>query len=75
MIDFRLSRRGLLSAAATLAIAKGHAQDRIRLVMATAGQGSAFLAFGKAIEPVVQHYAPIVLELRETRGSTRTRRS
>jgi TRAP transporter TAXI family solute receptor len=69
MIDFRLSRRGLLSAAATLAIAKGHAQDRIRLVMATAGQGSAFLAFGKAIEPVVQHYAPIVLELRETRGS------
>src|SRR6476620_2209850 len=55
---------------ATLALAgRPVAQERTRLVFATAGQGSAFLAFGKAVAPVVERYVPVAVEVRETKGS------
>jgi hypothetical protein len=65
-----LTRRSLL-AFATLGLApRAAAQDRVRLVFATAGEGSAFLAFGKAAASVAERHAPIAIEIRETRGST-----
>lgn len=67
-----LSRRTVLVGSASLGLITALpalGQDRTRLVLATAGQGSAFLAFGRAVEPVIQRHAPIVVELRETKGS------
>jgi uncharacterized protein len=64
-----LTRRALVCSA-TLALAgRPVAQERTRLVFATAGQGSAFLAFGKAVAPVVERYVPVAVEIRETKGS------
>ena len=61
-----LTRRALVCSA-TLALAgRPVAQERTRLVFATAGQGSAFLAFGKAVAPVVER--PVAVEIRETVG-------
>src|SRR5215218_686645 len=64
-----LTRRALVCSA-TLALAgRPLAQERTRLVFATAGRGSAFLAFGKAVAPVVERYVPVAVEIRETKGS------
>ena len=64
-----LTRRALVCSA-TLALAgRPVAQERTRVVFATAGQGSAFLAFGKAVAPVVERYVPVAVEIRETKGS------
>src|SRR5215204_3238605 len=64
-----LTRRALVCCA-TLALAgRPVAQERTRLVFATAGQGSAFLAFGKAVAPVAERYVPVAVEIRETKGS------
>src|SRR5829696_4726657 len=64
-----LTRRALVCCA-TLALAgRPVAQERTRLVFATAGQGSAFLAFAKAVAPVAERYVPVAVEIRETRGS------
>ena len=64
-----LTRRALVCSA-TLALAgRPVAQERTRLMFATAGQGSAFLAFGKAVAPVVGRYVPVAVEIRETKGS------
>ena len=64
-----LTRRALVCSA-TLALAgRPVAQERTRLVFATAGQGSAFLAFGKAVAPVVERYVPVAVEIRQTKGS------
>jgi uncharacterized protein len=45
------------------------AQDRVRLVFAAAGEGSAFLAFAQAAKPVIERYAPVEVGLRQTGGS------
>jgi TRAP transporter TAXI family solute receptor len=45
------------------------AQERVRLVFATAGEGSAFLAFGQAAKPVIERYAPVTIDLRQTGGT------
>ena len=70
MAKAALTRRALLLGSAALPLAGGaRAQSRMTLSFGTAGQGSAFLAFGQAVKPVVERYAALVLELRETRGS------
>lgn len=68
-----ISRRALVAAlAAVPASVLAHAvaaQGRSRLVLATAGQGSAFLAFGQALAATVRQHTPIDIDVRETKGS------
>ena len=65
-----LSRRTLLLGSAALPLAgTARPQPPAALTLGTAGQGSAFLAFGKAVKPVIERYAAVGLELRETKGS------
>jgi TRAP transporter TAXI family solute receptor len=68
-----ISRRMLLAVLAvvpasmlTRAIA---AQVRSRLVLATAGTGSAFLTFGQTLAAVLRRHAAIDIDIRETKGS------
>ena len=68
----RATRRAFLQGLAALPLGTatpGRAQERTRLVLATAGPGSAFLAFGRAAQPVIERHAPITVEIRETGGS------
>lgn len=68
----KLSRRRIvmvLGAWPLVSTLPGRAQERVRLVFATAGEGSAFLAFGQAAKPVIERYAPVMVELRQTGGS------
>ena len=58
-----LTRRALVCSA-TLALAgRSVAQERTRLVFATAGQGSAFLMFAKAVAPVAERYVLSTLRI------------
>ncbi len=73
-----LRRRELTLALAALGLGRGmrgaSAQSPANgaangLTLAAAGAGSAFLAFAKAIAPVIQRYARLDLTIRETKGS------
>ena len=68
----QVSRRSIVmmfSAWPLVRTSPGRALSPIRLVFAAAGEGSAFLAFGHAVKPVIERYAEIAVELRETGGS------
>jgi uncharacterized protein len=68
-----ISRRALIVALAAVPASALRrnvaAQEPGRLVLATAGQGSAFLAFGRALAATVRRHAPIEIDIRETKGS------
>src|SRR3954452_11278193 len=68
----QVSRRSIVmmfSAWPLVRTSPGRALSPIRLIFAAAGEGSAFLAFGHAVKPVIERYAEIAVELRETGGS------
>jgi TRAP transporter TAXI family solute receptor len=70
MAKAALTRRALLLGSAALPLAgAARGQAGAALTLGTAGQGSAFLAFGQAVKPVVERYAGLALALRETKGS------
>jgi hypothetical protein len=63
-------RRMFVTALASAAMARRvAAQGRRRIVLATAGQGGAFPAFGKAVAAMMTRHAHFDIELRETKGS------
>ena len=68
-----LRRRDLLLGLAGVALGqsvhRAVAQAADALTLAAAGAGSAFLAFGKAVAPVVRRHAQRDLVIRETKGS------
>jgi TRAP transporter TAXI family solute receptor len=67
-----LRRRELTLALAALALGPrmaGVAHAAESLTLAAAGAGSAFLAFAKAVVPVIQRYARLDVAVRETKGS------
>jgi len=64
------NRRTFVTALASAAIARRvAAQGRPRIVLATAGQGGAFPAFGKAVAAMMTRHAHFDIEMRETKGS------
>jgi hypothetical protein len=58
-----------LGAVAAASSARAQPSSAGSLVLATAGSGSAFLAFGKAVAPVIGKHANLAVEIRETKGS------
>src|SRR5829696_1631316 len=69
MSRITLTRRAVLGCAALGFARSASAQTRTTLVLAAAGPGSAFLPFGEAVKPVIERYAPITVEIRQTKGS------
>src|SRR5690348_744824 len=64
-----LPRRTVLAALAALPVSRLAAQSRPRLSLATAGPGSAFLEFGRAVATVAARHSSLDIVLRETKGS------
>lgn len=64
----RLTRRGALLAAATLPLAS-RAQTRHAATLATAGDGSLFLAYGTAMAKHIAAAQPLDLTIKQTGGS------
>src|SRR5712672_1047144 len=71
-MNSHLSRRaiiaGLAATPAGLLVRPVAALGGKPLVLATAGQGSAFLAFGQALVTAARH-AQLAIDIRETKGS------
>jgi uncharacterized protein len=66
----RISRRMFVTGSAVFLFGRDlAAQSRARLVLATAGQGSGFLAFGQALAAIVPKHSSLDIDIRDTRGS------
>jgi uncharacterized protein len=73
MATNRLTRRQFVGALTLPALLRtsgvGAQTGRTTLSLATAGPGSAFLGFARAVDPVVAKRAPVDLDIRQTNGS------